>query len=189
MDDCAPPTGRLFLALDPPPTARERLAELGAAAVGRWGGRPVPPGNLHLTLCFVGRAGPRSVEALRAVVDGFAGAPPPRAVVSGLAGRPRRHSRLCAAELADEHGLVALMASVRARVETVLGLEPDDRPPWPHVTVARFTRVTSVAPSSLPDEHAFAFDRMSLYDSRTVHGGAPRYVTVAAVRFGTVVSL
>jgi 2'-5' RNA ligase len=189
MDHGTPAPARLFLALDPPQATRDRLAALGTVAAARWGGRPVPARNLHLTLAFVGRAGPDAVELLRTIVRGFAGTPAPTAVITGLVGRPSRRSRLCAAEVADEHGLLAVMESIRARLAADLGPQLDDRPPWPHVTVARFGRVTSVAPVTLPDEHAFAFDRMSLYDSRTVHGGAPRYVPVAAVRFGTVVPL
>ncbi|WP_280547277.1 MULTISPECIES: RNA 2',3'-cyclic phosphodiesterase [unclassified Halomonas] len=45
---------RLFLALEPPETLRQRLGELAELAQARCGGRRVSDASLHLTLAFLG---------------------------------------------------------------------------------------------------------------------------------------
>ncbi|MFN8124376.1 MAG: hypothetical protein U0237_18360 [Thermoleophilia bacterium] len=65
----------------------------------------------------------------------------------------------------------------------------EDRPPWPHVTLARLRRPTPLVPFPTDDEQVFAIDRVSLYDSHQAAGNAPRYVPVTGIRLGTVHSL
>lgn len=182
------PDNRLFLAADPPDHARERLGALGRLAADRWGGRPVPPGNLHATLCFLGRVDPDAAPSLGAAVARLgAAAGPAAAGITRLAGTPgRRASAVCAAELADHGGLATLFGEALRLVPAAAGIAPPDHPPWAHVTVARFRRPTPLVPFPTDDEHVFVFDRVSLYDAHTVHGGAPRYVPVTGTRLGTV---
>jgi 2'-5' RNA ligase len=57
---------------------------------------------------------------------------------------------------------------------------------WPHVTIVRYRPPAARRPEpGGTHEHPFAFDRMSLYDSRTGHGGPPSYVPVAVFLLGS----
>jgi 2'-5' RNA ligase len=185
------PDNRLFLAADPPDRARGRLAALARLATDRWGGRPVPPENLHATLCFLGRVDPAAAPELARAVAGLgAAAGPAAARITCLTGTPgRRASPVCAAGLADHGGLATLFAEALRHVPTAAGITPADHPPWAHVTVARFRRPTPLVAFPMDDEQVFVFDRVTLYDAHMVHGGAPRYVPVTGTRLGTVHSL
>ena len=55
---------RLFFALWPCERQRARLAAAAEAAVAQVGGVPVPPGNLHVTLAFLGRTPPSALVSL-----------------------------------------------------------------------------------------------------------------------------
>ncbi|MCL7941499.1 RNA 2',3'-cyclic phosphodiesterase [Halomonas sp. ATCH28] len=59
---------RLFLALEPPDSLRERLGELADLAQARCGGRRMPDESLHLTLAFLGEVPEERVTALSAWV-------------------------------------------------------------------------------------------------------------------------
>ncbi|SEL28119.1 RNA 2',3'-cyclic phosphodiesterase [Halomonas daqiaonensis] len=57
---------RLFLALEPPETLRQRLGELAELAQARCGGRRMPDESLHLTLAFLGEvADARAAELVQ----------------------------------------------------------------------------------------------------------------------------
>lgn len=58
---------RLFYALWPTDGCRTALAAAAAPAVARVDGQPVPPGNLHVTLAFVGMVPGRSLGDLVSV--------------------------------------------------------------------------------------------------------------------------
>ncbi|MCC6830760.1 MAG: hypothetical protein IT200_05370 [Thermoleophilia bacterium] len=187
------PDNRLFLAADPPDGLRDRLAGLAREAVERWGGRAVPHGNLHVTLCFLGRVDPAAGDALAGAVAALGARTGPASVrIARLAGTPGRGpSPLCAAELEDLGGLAELLTEGPRLVLAAIGRPPEHRPPWAHVTLARFRRPTPLVPFPTDDEQVFAIDRVSLYDSRQAGAGAgaPRYVPVTGIRLGTVHSL
>lgn len=182
------PDNRLFLAADPPAPMRERLAELARDAAARWGGRAVPDINLHLTLCFLGRVDPRAGAALVAAVRELgASAHPAAGRITGLAAPPGRGpARLCVAELADAGGLAELYARAGPLLFRAAGRTPAAGAPWPHVTLVRFRRPTPLVAFPSNDEQVFVFDRVSLYDAHTVHGGPPRYIPVTGTRLGIV---
>ena len=52
--DSKPARRRVFFALWPPETIRRELLRSTRTAVRRCGGRGTPPGNLHITLAFLG---------------------------------------------------------------------------------------------------------------------------------------
>jgi 2'-5' RNA ligase len=132
-------TLRLFLA-GPLPEALQAdvfaalLAARRAASQARW----VPPGQLHLTLAFLGETDgadvPSLVEALRplgqrhgALMLGLEGA--------GCFGRPHEPSVLFAELKGDVPGLRKLEADVRGTLGP--GRLADAKPYHPHLTLAR----------------------------------------------------
>ena len=179
---------RLFLAAHPPAPMRGRLAELARDAAARWGGRAVPDENLHLTLSFLGRVDPAAGRSLAAAVHELgASARPVAGRITGLAPPPGAGpARLCVAEIADAGGLAELITLGEALMSRAAGRAPGTRPPWPHITLVRFRRPTPLVAFPSNDEQVFVFDRVSLYDAHTVHGGPPRYIPVTGTRLGIV---
>ena len=131
-----PARRRVFFALWPRETIRRELLRATRAAVRRSGGRSTPPGNLHITLAFLG---PLTEADLATVVQ----APPipsleftiefdklgywPRSRVLWLG------ANQVPAELAQlERGLWDALVAV--------GFQRERRPYSPHVTLARKAR-------------------------------------------------
>ena len=180
------PANRLFYALDLPEAARRRLSALARERAARVEGRPVPEGNLHLTLRFLGRVeveqGSRLADALAAV----AGMAAPRLRLVRVQARPStRRARLLAAVFEDVGGALAeVHARLAAAVAQALGTPPDRSSLWPHVTLVRLRRPAPAGDAVAPiggesGELAFDVSRASLYDSETVPGGR-RYVPIAS---------
>jgi RNA 2',3'-cyclic 3'-phosphodiesterase len=148
------PRARLFLALDLPPEARSKLAEWRDMALeGRTDVRPVAPEALHMTLVFLGwqdesAAGRIAEAAFGALPDVDA----PRLAATGVRSVPPKRPRLFALDLDDEDGrATALQGAASAALEAGGWYEPEKRPFWPHVTLARVKRGEHrVAP--MPDD-------------------------------------
>jgi 2'-5' RNA ligase len=169
--------------------------------------RAVPPVNLHLTLCFLGMVAVDSVPAVSAAVTGAATG----AGVAGLAlGEvvllPARRPRVLAVGLFDPGGA---LGRLQARVAEALvaggWYEPEARPFFPHVTVARArggggrggggrggrvgggvaSRGGGVHVDVLPEVPSLAVDATSvtLFRSRPGPGGA-RYEALVRVPLG-----
>jgi 2'-5' RNA ligase len=134
---------RLFVALELPRPVRAALASWTADAVGPAvvDARPLPEDSLHVTLCFLGARRPGEVgpiaESVRAAVAASATSP----VVLGVGETvwlPRRRSRVCAVALRElTGGLGGLQAAVAARLTAGGWYAPEERPFYPHVSVAR----------------------------------------------------
>jgi RNA 2',3'-cyclic 3'-phosphodiesterase len=176
-----PSKARLFLALDLPEDAREELAAWRVAALGgRDDLRLVAPEALHVTLAFLGHLDeaeiPRIAELLR---------PSEAPVMHATAVKPvpPRQPRLFALDLEDEDGRCA---AIQARLSDALvaaGLyEPEKRPFWPHVTLARVRKGARVPRLDLPDPPAAPWrgEAVTLYRSRLSREGA-RYEALARV--------
>jgi 2'-5' RNA ligase len=148
------PRARLFLALDLPEDARTRIAEWRDAVLdGRRDLRPVRPEALHVTLVFLGW---QDESAARKIVDAAFGAlpsgPPPRLTPTEVRSLPPRNPRLFALDLEDEGGRAsALQAAAAAALEAGGWYQPETRPFWPHLTLARVKRGERRVPP-LPDE-------------------------------------
>ncbi len=136
------PRGRLFVALDLPEHVRDGLAEwqrgLTDPAL-----RLTNPANLHITLVFLGWQAEQDFERIAdtALGRGERAAPVPRApeveLPIAVVGRPPgRHPRLYAIELRSPE-TVALQARIAERLHAARLYEPEKRPFWPHLTVAR----------------------------------------------------
>ena len=102
---------RLFYALWPDEPLRERLAEAARDAVRQSGGRPVPAGNYHLTLAFLGRnTGRRLVDLVSALLDDLPSPETSRLGIDGVGGAYERAGQLA---LIRDEGLPELQTDPR----------------------------------------------------------------------------
>jgi 2'-5' RNA ligase len=176
---------RLFFALWPSDAHRASLTQAAATVVGQVAGRPVPPGNLHVTLAFLGRVAGRGVAGLVAI--------------GGRGPWPAIRLEFGPVEYwAKPKVLVARPESIPMPVRDVVdrlwqGLEPlgfvrDPRPWRPHLTLMR--KVTRPPPENLrlapiPDEPMAPAWRLALVDSLAGPDG-PRYKPLADWPLGGV---
>lgn len=123
---------RLFVALWPTPAVRLRLA--AHQALWQWppGARPAPPGNLHLTLHFIGTVPRARIEALARALH----RPLTRCTLTLDAPEvwPNRCAVWCASQVPE--ALAALHGTLAAELAGQ-DLPVDTRPFRPHVTLAR----------------------------------------------------
>lgn len=187
------PRARLFVALDLPDAVRDALAVWQQAALTDPALRPVRPEALHVTLCFLGYRWERDIERISGIVTDI----DPRSVEITLDPEPvpvpRSRPRLFAAG-GESRAASVLQAELSDRLESERFYEPEKRPFWTHVTVARVKsergsrggrrrgrpmRVESV-PKSLPAELTESLEapRLALYRSILRPSGA-EYVRLA----------
>lgn len=169
---------RLFFALWPVERHREALAVSAAPVVAQIAGRAVPPGNLHVTLAFLGSVPAKTfVELVR---------------VGGQGSWPAVRLDFTRIEYwARPKVLVAMPASVPAAGQEIverlwqgvapLGFARELRPWRPHLTLVR--GVQQLPPKDLELEPAqSAADepawRLALVDS-AAHPEGPRYKALA----------
>lgn len=132
---------RLFVALEPPDAVRRKVAALVSdlRRSGAGGVRWVEPGNVHLTLHFLGNAPEARLEDVRRAVSAAAAASRPLHLeVRGAGGFPsaRRPRVIWAGLHGDLEALAALARDLGERLAP-LGFPPEDRPFSPHLTVGR----------------------------------------------------
>jgi len=184
------PRARLFVALDLPEATREGLVAWGEKALADPALRPVAPESLHITLAFLGNRPEQEIEAIAAAVRESA-APAPWVELRDPEQRPPRGRARLYALPAISPGAEALQAGLQQRLVNEGFYEPEKRPFWPHVTVARVRpeargsrrpAVVSESPGPIPEELAEPriAVRMALYRSELQPTGA-RYVPLAQV--------
>jgi 2'-5' RNA ligase len=167
-----PAKARLFVALDLPASAREALVFPADPAL-----RPVAAEALHVTLAFLGHLAESSIpEVEAAAFASIGGLAAPRLSATAWKAIPPRRPRLIAVDLADEGDRCAGLASaVQGSLAASSLYEPEKRPFWPHVTVAR-VRAHARAPSlkgvAPPPSKAFVASDVVLYRSRLARSGA-----------------
>jgi RNA 2',3'-cyclic 3'-phosphodiesterase len=155
---------------------REAMTRATAEAAGASGGRPVPPGNLHVTLAFLGSVAERRLAPLAAAA---------RAAAPGVAGEAlelafdhlehwRAAQLLCAVPPGPSAPLAALAGRLQARLAEH-GFAPDLKPFRPHVTVAR--KVARPGPMGAMRRVTWRFAELALLESRTLSAG-PLYSVV-----------
>lgn len=123
---------RLFIAIDTPPLL---AAQLLASLPARQGIRPTAPGQLHLTLRFLGERD----EAAAAAIATALGTVAPRPLTLAVHGTGRfrgRQGAILWAGLRAEPALVQLHADVQATLAGI-GIAPETRPFRAHLTLAR----------------------------------------------------
>jgi 2'-5' RNA ligase len=187
------PRARLFVALDLPDELREGIATWGREALADPALRPVPPESLHITLAFLGSRDEGEIGEIgeiAAAVTENAGPAPWVELLDPEQRPPRGRARVYALP-ALSPGTEALQAGVEQALVAGGFYEPEKRPFWPHVTVARVRRegrgkrrpaVVSEPPGRLPKglSEARICRRMTLYRSELKPTGA-RYVPLAQV--------
>ena len=177
-------TERLFVACELDDAARAHLGPQAVALGHALHGAPVPATNLHMTLVFLGATPATELEAIHAVLRRTCrNLPPARTRQLETAGTPgRRASRIVAAVFEDPGDRFAMMATtIAAALAPRWPLTPVLMPFWPHVTLVRLRAPEPVRTISAQSEHTFAFDRVTLYASRSTPSGPARYDPLARI--------
>ncbi len=174
------PRVRLFVALDLPELFVRRLADWTGNAFGDHPDlRVVRPESLHVTLVFLGYQYERDVERIAELA--FA---EPFEPVQLQAEDVQPLPRLFALSLADRGSVLARwQGGLSERLHGARLYEPEKRPFWPHVTLARAKRgkkPRGIAIPALPDELTAPFEagELILYRS-TLHPQGAVYEPLA----------
>jgi 2'-5' RNA ligase len=125
---------RLFFALWPDAATSSALATIAREVALESGGRATVPGNVHLTLAFLGDQPARVACALSAAAGRISA--PPFDLVFDKVESWRKTAIAWAGVRSVPPRLVALHDSV-ARLLLATGIEPDNRPFAVHITLAR----------------------------------------------------
>jgi 2'-5' RNA ligase len=169
---------RLFCALCLPTGTVEQLVAWQSRELR--GGRIVGPGNLHVTLAFLGGRPAVELPGIgRALRDVAAHAPGPRLHVKGY--RETRSVGMLTFE--DEGGAATALAETLHGALEELGVYRREARPWlPHVTVLRFRERPRLRPA-LPELGPVAPSDAAVFISRLRRGGA-EYESVETVALG-----
>ncbi len=184
------PRARLFVALELPASVRDGIVAWGREALADPALRPVAPESLHITLAFLGWTAEKEVPRLSGIVEESRG-PAPRIALGAPVPRPVRGRPGLFALPADSPGAVELQVGLGRRLVEAGLYEPEKRPFWPHVTVARVRReergskrpaLVSRPPGALPQAllQPAVCRRLTLYRSKLQPQGA-QYTPLAQV--------
>jgi 2'-5' RNA ligase len=173
---------RAFIAITPPPTLQQTMAEVRQVFQGfalRW--RWVTPDHIHLTLRFLGNMPDESVPPLLQAIEQAAQgqtAFPLRARALGCFPHPARPRVLWVGLDDPKQALGRLNERLMAAL-TPLGFPPEDRPFRPHLTLARVqNRMSSSQPLSVlqtyqnRDFGEFLVTQLHIVQSQLQRGGA-----------------
>jgi 2'-5' RNA ligase len=180
----------LFIAVDLPEAVREGIVEWGDTALNDPALRRVSYESLHVTLAFLGWTAEKEVPRLTEIVAASAGAAPSIALADPVPRPDRGRPRLFALP-GDSPDAIVLQAGLQERLVAARLYEPEKRPFWPHVTVARVRREergskrparVSKPPGTLAKALLRPFDgvRLTLYRSQLQPQGA-QYTPLAQV--------
>jgi RNA 2',3'-cyclic 3'-phosphodiesterase len=177
------PRARLFVALDIPEQVREAIVAWQGRALEDPALRPMRPESLHFTLVFLGYHPEKEIDAIASAALVSGAKAPEMTLRAEPIGVPRgKHPRLFALG-AESPAAVELQGRVSDSLQAADFYEPEKRPFWPHLTVARIrpekrgsrrpARVEK-PPQPLPGgfEHTFVAVRLSLYRSHLRPQGA-----------------
>jgi 2'-5' RNA ligase len=184
------PRARLFIALDLPDAIRSGIEVWGRSELSDPVLRPVKAGALHITLAFLGYRPEKEVGQLAALLGSLKGFAPSIRLHDPVPRPSRGRPRLFALP-AESPGTSALQADLQQKLVTERLYEPETRPFWPHVTVARVRREergskrpapVSRPPGALPKAllQSALCVRVALYRSELMPQGA-QYTPLAQV--------
>jgi len=179
---------RLFIAIDPPPAIKARLAALGGGVPGaRW----VAAGQIHLTLRFIGAVERDVFADIAEGLDAVRAAPFTLAIDGIGHFPPRGAPKLLWAGVADPAGALArLHDRIEARLRA-LGLEADGRKFAAHLTLARLKGAPLGRVGDFLAHHAslasapFTVADFHLYSSHLGAGGAIHRIEASYLLTGT----
>jgi RNA 2',3'-cyclic 3'-phosphodiesterase len=188
------PRARLFVALDLPQDVRAGLVDWQRTALSDPALRVVKPEALHITLAFLGYQAEKDVRAIAKAALAVVAQAPAVELVPEPVGVPRNRPRLFALDARSDE-TAALQSQVEANLVEAGFYEPEKRPFWTHLTVARVkpeargsrkpAQVTT-PPHPLP-EHMFRFfrpTRLVLFKSHLRRTGA-EYESLAELELPT----
>jgi RNA 2',3'-cyclic 3'-phosphodiesterase len=185
------PRARLFLALDLPDAVKAGIEEWGREELGDPALRPVRPEALHITLAFLGYRPEKEIPRLAEIVEA-SHCPAPRIELRDPVAKPSPGRARLFALPAGSPAAVTLQAGLEESLVAERLYEPEKRPFWPHITVARVrsqgrgskrpARVSEL-PGGLPQKLSQPFSgvRMTLYRSQLQPWGA-QYTPLAQVK-------
>ena len=192
------PRARLFTALDLPAEVRSGLVEWQRRECTDPALRAIDADALHVTLCFLGYRPERTIEEIASVVTGLDPRPVEMRLEREPVGIKGRRPGLYAVSAPSE-AAEALQAELSERLAARRLYEPEKRPFWSHVTVARVRsergpkgssgrrrrgkpRLVEMPPGPLPQEllQPFGGVRVALYRSHLRSSGA-RYERLSAL--------
>jgi len=182
---------RAFLAIVPPPEVLEPLVPLLPDLKERW---PqvgwIPPERWHFTVCFLGDVGDDAVAEIGRQVSVIAGESSPIAARIGQGGTfPGGRRPRVAWVGVDAPATLSDLAGRVAGAAKAAGVDADDRPYRPHITMGRVRKEPVPEPDALrallgaAQGGAFTVDRLVLYRSHL--GPTPRYEELAAWSLGS----
>jgi 2'-5' RNA ligase len=164
---------RLFFALQPSSEIGARLMESVAPLLSALEVAPVPVGNLHATLCFIGAVAPERLDALRAAAATVRG--PPVTLEFDFCDFWDKPRVLCACVSRESEAANALSIALRD-VSVAAGFAPDSKPLRAHLTLARKISPTAAEKMSWPRKISPGFvvrcDRFVLMESRRGEHGS-----------------
>lgn len=166
---------RLFVALRPPPSIRDRLA---ATMDGVLGARWQDDEQLHLTLRFVGEVERHVADDVAAAL-GQIHAPAPMVTLDGVGRFERRGATVALWAGVGPHDALAALHRKVDQACVRAGLPPERRAYLPHITLARLARGAAgpdadrwiAAHAGLTSE-PFAMPHLVLYESVLTRDGA-----------------
>jgi 2'-5' RNA ligase len=182
----------MFVAVDLPERICKDIADWGETAIADPALRRVPAESLHVTLAFLGNRPLDDVERIERAMEEVADVPL-FLELGGPVGRPSHgRPRVIALPVTFPRPVEARQAELAEILAFERLYEPEKRPFWPHVTVARARAEgrgstqpmrVEVPPGPAPTEHTGLFNgvRVSLYRSELQPSGA-RYVPLAQVQ-------
>jgi RNA 2',3'-cyclic 3'-phosphodiesterase len=189
------PRARLFVALDLPQDVRAGLVDWQRTALSDPALRVVRPEALHMTLVFLGYQAEKDAKAIaKSAFEVNVEAPAVELHPEPVGVPPGKRPRLIALA-ANSDQTVALQKQVEERLVEAGFHEPEKRPFWPHLTVARVKpeargsrkpALVTRFPTPLP-EHMFRFfrpTRLVLFKSHLRPTGA-EYESVAELELPT----
>jgi 2'-5' RNA ligase len=188
------PRARLFVGLDLPDDVRAGLVDWQRTALSDPALRPVKPESLHLTLVFLGYQAEKEVRKIAKTAFEVDAEAPAVELVTEPLGVPRNRPRLIALDARSEE-TIGLQKQVEENLVAEGYYEPEKRPFWPHLTVARVKPEVPgsrkpaqirTQPHPLP-EHMFRFfrpTRLVLFKSHLRRTGA-EYESLAELELPT----
>src|SRR3954452_23832147 len=184
------PRARLFVALDLPESLTAGGEAWGRESLADPALRALPAASLHVTLVFLGYRPEKEIGRIGEIVEGLP-RPAPRVAPRDPVPRPERgRPRLFALPISSPEA-VSLQGELERKLVAERLHEPERRPFWPHLTVARVRpegreskgpRRVGRPPGGLPQallEPARAV-RLALYRSELKPQGA-QYTPLAQV--------